>query len=69
MDEDIIEGDWKTLKIEIQKRWAKLTKDHMDSIDGSRDKLSKNIQKSYALAKDLTDKQIADWERNRKDGK
>ncbi|HAJ89942.1 MAG TPA: CsbD family protein [Rhodospirillaceae bacterium] len=65
MNKDIIEGNWKVLKGEVQKRWGKLTDDHLDQVEGSRTKLSGLIQKNYGLATDAADKQIAEWESER----
>lgn len=66
MNTDIIEGNWKVLKGEVQKKWGKLTNDHLDQIEGSRTKLSGVIQKNYGLATDAADKQVAEWEAERK---
>lgn len=65
MNTDIIEGNWKVLKGEVQKKWGKLTNDHLDQVEGSRTKLSGLIQKNYGLATDAADKQIAEWEAER----
>lgn len=63
MNTDIIKGNWKMLKGEVQKQWGKLTDDHLDQINGSREKLSGFIQKNYGVARDEADKQISAWER------
>lgn len=67
MNKDIIQGNWKMVKGEVQKQWGKLTNDNLDQIEGSREKLSGLIQKNYGVAKDEAEKQIAAWEKSRKD--
>jgi uncharacterized protein YjbJ (UPF0337 family) len=67
MNTDIIQGNWKMVKGEVQKQWGKLTNDHLDQIEGNRDKLSGLIQKNYGVAQDEADKQISTWEKARKD--
>ncbi|MES2905456.1 MAG: CsbD family protein [Pseudomonadota bacterium] len=62
MNKDIIAGNWKQLKGEVQKQWGKLTDDHMDQINGDRTKLVGSIQKAYGSTKEDVEKQISDWE-------
>jgi uncharacterized protein YjbJ (UPF0337 family) len=67
MNTDIIAGNWKMVKGEAQKRWGKLTNDHLDQVEGNRQKLSGAIQKTYGVAKDEADKQVSAWEKSLKD--
>jgi len=62
MNKDIIQGNWKELIGEVQKKWGKLTNDTLDQIEGDRTKLSGLIQKNYGLANDAADMQISEWE-------
>lgn len=62
MNRDIIEGNWKQIKGEVQKQWGKLTNDNLDQINGNRESLLGQIQKSYGVAKDEAEKQIKEWE-------
>ncbi len=66
MNADTFEGNWKILKGEVQQQWGKLTNDVLDQVAGSRTKLSGQLQKSYGLAKDAADQQIAAWEKTRR---
>jgi uncharacterized protein YjbJ (UPF0337 family) len=66
MNWDRIEGNWKQLKGAVQERWGKLTNDHIDVIDGKREKLTGRLQEQYGITKDEAEKQISDWERNLK---
>jgi uncharacterized protein YjbJ (UPF0337 family) len=66
MNSDIFEGNWKQFAGEVQKQWGKLTNDHLDQINGSREKLSGLIQKNYGIARDEAEKQIKEWEKTLK---
>lgn len=63
MNKDIFEGNWKELKGNIQKQWGKLTDNHLDQINGSREKLSGAIQKNYGIARDEAERQMKEWEK------
>jgi uncharacterized protein YjbJ (UPF0337 family) len=65
MNKDIIEGNWKQLTGEVQKKWGKLTNDHLDQIAGDRTKLAGLIQENYGVAKDEAEKQVKEWEKSR----
>ncbi len=65
MNKDIFEGNWKQLRGDVQKKWGKLTNDHLDQIEGSREKLAGVIQESYGIARQEAEKQIAEWEKTR----
>ena len=52
MNKDILEGKWKQLKGEVQKKWGKLTNDDLDVIDGDREKFSGILQERYGKSKD-----------------
>ena len=62
MNQDRIEGNWKQFKGKIKEQWGKLTDDDIDVVAGRRDQLAGKIQERYGLAKDVAEKQLADWE-------
>lgn len=62
MNKDIIQGNWKQFKGEAQKRWGRFTNDELDQIEGNREKLLGQIQKSYGIARDEAEKQVREWE-------
>ncbi len=66
MKQDIFEGDWKKLKGEVRKQWGKLTDDHLERINGSREKLVGEIQKHYGIAREEAARQVREWERAHK---
>lgn len=67
MNNDIIEGNWKQFKGQVQTQWGKLTDDVFDTINGSREKLAGAIQENYGVARDEAEKQVAAWEKANKE--
>lgn len=66
MNKDILEGNWKQFKGEVQKQWGKLTNDQIDQIEGNREKLLGSIQESYGVARDEAEKQLKKFEETRR---
>ncbi len=66
MNKDTFEGNWKQFKGEVQKKWGKLTNDHLDQINGNREKLLGKIQESYGIAREEAEKQVKEWEKQSK---
>lgn len=66
MNKDILEGNWKQFKGEVQKQWGKLTNDQIDQIEGNREKLLGSIQESYGMARDEAEKQLKNFEDSRR---
>jgi uncharacterized protein YjbJ (UPF0337 family) len=63
MNKDIIEGNWKPLKGEVQKKWGELTNDELDEIAGDSVKLSGLIQERYGKSKDAAEKEVKEWKK------
>jgi len=63
MNWDRIEGNWKQAKGKVKEQWGKLTDDHLNIIDGRRDRLLGQIQESYGIATDEAEKQVQAWEK------
>jgi uncharacterized protein YjbJ (UPF0337 family) len=61
MNKDVLEGNWKQFKGEVQKQWGKLTDDQLDQIQGSQEKLLGQLQESYGLSRDEAEKQYKEW--------
>ena len=64
MNKDIIKGKWTQLKGEVQKRWADLTDDDLQYIDGQRQYLAGKIQERYGRNKEQAEREVEDFERN-----
>lgn len=65
MNEDIIKGKWTQLKGDVQKKWAKLTNDKLDEINGDRTKLLGEIQEVYGIAREEAEEELRAWEKSR----
>ena len=61
MNLDVLKGNWKQFKGEVQKQWGKLTDDDLDVIAGERDKLVGRIQERYGYARDEAEKQVDEF--------
>ena len=61
MNWDRIEGNWKQFKGNVQQRWAKLTDDDLDYIDGKREELIGKIQERHGIARDQAEKDLDDF--------
>ena len=62
MNQDVLEGNWKQLRGRIRQRWARLTEDQLNVIDGKREHLAGKIQELYGLTRDEVDRQIQEFE-------
>lgn len=63
MNWDRIEGNWKQAKGKVKEQWGRLTDDHLDIIDGRRERLLGQIQESYGIAMDEAESQVQAWEK------
>lgn len=58
MNWDQIEGNWKQFTGQIKQKWAKLTDDDLNLIDGKRIELLGKIQERHGITKELAEKQL-----------
>lgn len=61
MNWDIIGGNWKQFKGNVQTQWGKLTDDDLDVVEGNREKLAGRIQEKYGIAREEAERQVDDW--------
>jgi len=64
MNTDILKGQWKQIKGEIQKQWGKLTEDEIDVINGDREKLEGRLQEMYGYTRDKARQEVNDFLRS-----
>jgi uncharacterized protein YjbJ (UPF0337 family) len=67
MNNDRIEGSWKSIKGKVKEQWGKLTDDDLDVIGGKRDQLLGRIQQRHGVAKDEAERQVDTFERGNPD--
>lgn len=58
---DVLQGQWKQVKGEVQKQWGKLTDDELDQIEGNRKKLAGKIQEKYGRTKNEAEREIDEF--------
>jgi uncharacterized protein YjbJ (UPF0337 family) len=63
MDWNHVERLWTQTKNKVQEKWAKLTDDDLEVINGQRDRLEVKIQQRYGFAPDHVRKEVDDWAR------
>jgi uncharacterized protein YjbJ (UPF0337 family) len=61
MNSDILKGNWKQFRGEVQKQWGKLTNDDLDVIQGEYDKLVGRIQERYGYERDRAQREVDEY--------
>jgi len=61
MNWDQLEGKWKQLKGAARMKWAQLSEDDLDQIDGRKERLIGKIQERYGLARERAEQQVEEW--------
>jgi uncharacterized protein YjbJ (UPF0337 family) len=64
MNKDILKGNWKQLRGEVQRKWGELTDDELDMIEGDSVKLSGLIQEHYGKSRDEAEREVKEWRRS-----
>lgn len=62
MNRDVIAGNWKQLKGQMQAKWGDLTNDDFDIAEGNSRYLAGKLQERYGWAKDRAEKEVRDFE-------
>jgi len=57
-----IESGWNDFKANAKEQWSKISPEQMDDIEGKRERLSLQVQKSYSVSREDADRQITDWQ-------
>ena len=55
---DTLKGRWNELKGKAKARWAKLTDDDLQQVEGKADELAGKLQKHYGMTKDKARQEI-----------
>ena len=58
MNRDVLEGNWKQLRGEIQRQWGKLTDDELDQAQGNAVKLAGLLQERYGYTKEQAEERL-----------
>ena len=63
MNRDVIAGNWKQLKGQMQAKWGDLTNDDFDVAEGNANYLAGKLQERYGWEKDRAEKEVREFER------
>lgn len=58
INENVLKGNWKVLKGEIQKKWSQLTDDDLGKIEGDTNKLLGLLQKKMGYQQEEARQQL-----------
>lgn len=64
MNWDQIEGQWKVLAGKAKEKWGQLTDDEIASTNGRVEQLEGLLQKKLGFAKDVAQREIADFQKS-----
>lgn len=61
MNKHQLKGSWNEIKGKVKQKWADLTNDDLNKIDGKVDELSGTLQRKYGYTKKKADQEIDDF--------
>jgi uncharacterized protein YjbJ (UPF0337 family) len=61
MNRDQMQGNWKQFRGKIKEKWAKLTDNDLDMINGQQEQLIGKLQERYGIARNEAEKQVKDF--------
>jgi uncharacterized protein YjbJ (UPF0337 family) len=61
MNQDTLKGKWHEWKGDAKIKWAQLTDDDIDLVDGNAEKLVGILQQRYGYAKDRAQQEVDAW--------
>jgi uncharacterized protein YjbJ (UPF0337 family) len=57
-----IERDWNQIRERVRQKWAVLSEDDLDTINGDRDALCEKLRERFGIARDLAENELARFE-------
>lgn len=61
MDANVLKGQWRQIKGEVQATWGELTDDEVDQINGEWNKLVGKLQEKYGYTKAEAEAEVEDF--------
>ena len=61
MNTDVLKGQWKQLRGEIQAQWGRLTDDDLDVIKGEYSQLVGRIQELYGRSREDVEREVNEY--------
>ena len=62
MDWENIENNWDEFKGKFKQNWDEVSYEQLEMSEGKRDRLSRIIQRAYAINQRQADEQLSDWQ-------
>ena len=63
MDNRTLKGEWNQLKNTVKQKWADLTDDDLNHIEGDRDRLVGRVQERYGHSRADAERDVDEWRR------
>ena len=64
MNWDRVQGNWKQFKGKAREKWAVMTDDRLNAINGRREVLVGKLQEAYGIGKEEAHRQENDWHKS-----
>jgi uncharacterized protein YjbJ (UPF0337 family) len=61
MDTKTVQSNWSDLKAQIKARWGKFNDIEVEGFKDNLDRVAAQVQKTYGVAKDQAEKELADF--------
>lgn len=62
MNWSYVEANWDDLKAKVKQNWDKISDQQLDLVAGNRERLSKVIQRAYAIGPLQAEEQLSEWQ-------
>jgi uncharacterized protein YjbJ (UPF0337 family) len=62
MNTDTLQGQWRQIKGSVRTKWAKLTDDDLEYINGQSENFVGRLQERYGIARDEAERQLKEWQ-------
>ncbi len=64
MESNQLKGSWAIVKGKIKEKWAELTDDDINEIDGKKDQLIGKIQQKYGQTKEQVQQMVEEFDQS-----
>ena len=64
MNSQTLKGEWNQMKGSVKQKWADLTDDDLQHVNGDRDRLVGRVQERYGRSREDAEREVDDWRRD-----
>jgi uncharacterized protein YjbJ (UPF0337 family) len=68
MSQETLKEEWSQLRERVRKRWARLTTDDLDQIEGDREILVGRLQERYGRTREQVERWFGEWSAAEREG-